>query len=348
MQNKYSDTKIVWFSNKLQSFRKNVLVAPIYVRVKPTNRCNQSCHFCVYKNSYGMHETFKQVDELSTKKLIELYKDFKDIGVKATTLSGGGEPLLHPEIDKIMQVILDYNIDLSIITNGTFLKDKSAELLTHAKWVRVSVNYSDFKMFAKTRSKAKYQYLSIVKNIENFAKVKPKTCDLSINYIIDKYNYNQLLQAAKFYKELGVEIIRFSPVWMPDFIHYHSKLKDKVEKQLIQARYLLQNNNFKIFDSYNVSINPKIRDYSRCFIIETIPVIGADGNVYTCHNKAYDNTGLIGSIKNRTFSSLWFSKETQNFFETFNAKETCKHQCANDNKNLFLHSLMNNYGDNFV
>ena len=82
--------------------------------------------------------------------------------------------------------------------------------------------------------------------------------------------------------------------------------------------------------------------------MQIIPVIGADYNVYNCHNKSYTDDGKIGSIKNRSFRDLWTSTEALRFFETFNPQEHCQCQCANDKKNIFIHEMINCYGDNYV
>ena len=49
-------------------------------------------------------------------------------GVKAVTFSGGGEPLVYPYITETMEKVLDAGIDLSIITNGSMLKGRNAQL----------------------------------------------------------------------------------------------------------------------------------------------------------------------------------------------------------------------------
>jgi hypothetical protein len=82
--------------------------------------------------------------------------------------------------------------------------------------------------------------------------------------------------------------------------------------------------------------------------MQTVPVVGADQMVYACHNKAYDNTGVIGSIKDQSFRDLWFSEEAAKVFNTLNPKVSCQHQCANDMKNIFLHDLIDGKPDNFV
>ena len=62
--------------------------------------------------------------------------------------------------------------------------------------------------------------------------------------------------------------------------------------------------------------------------------IGGDLKVYTCCNNAYNETGEIGSIKDKSFKDFWFSEEKQKFFRNFNAKR-CE-RCMFNNKNRFI------------
>ena len=82
--------------------------------------------------------------------------------------------------------------------------------------------------------------------------------------------------------------------------------------------------------------------------MQTVPVIGADQNVYACHNKAYDNTGLMGSIKDQSFKQMWFSDATKKYMETFNARQKCMHECSNDRKNIIINQVLDASTDNFV
>jgi len=82
--------------------------------------------------------------------------------------------------------------------------------------------------------------------------------------------------------------------------------------------------------------------------METIPVVGADLGIYTCHNKAYDNAGKVGTVANNRFKDMWFSDKTKRFFDNFNAKISCQHECSNDGKNKLINSLVDASVDNFV
>ena len=126
--------QIFSFPDKIASFRDDIITAPIYVRIKPTNICNHACRFCVYSDGTtrpkdrpdlhlqaGMHTSMNERDVMPRDKALELIEDLSNIGTKAVTFSGGGEPLLHKDIVEIMTKTLSSGLDLSIITNGQLL-----------------------------------------------------------------------------------------------------------------------------------------------------------------------------------------------------------------------------------
>ena len=64
-------------------------------------------------------------------------------------------------------------------------------------------------------------------------------------------------------------------------------------------------------------------------------MIGADLNVYSCHDKAYNiASGKLFSIKNRRFKTAWFSDKSH--FFRINPKTDCMHHCAVNQKNLII------------
>ena len=161
----YGTSKILRHPAKLQSFVKDKVEAPVYVRFKPTNICNHHCYYCAYDSNSpsGVDRTL----QLSREKVMETIDNFKEMGVRAVTFSGGGEPLIFPHIAEAMKKILDYSIDLSIITNGQSLNGEKAKLLAKAKWVRISLDSSDAKIFSETRGVPETWFDELVENIKN-------------------------------------------------------------------------------------------------------------------------------------------------------------------------------------
>ncbi len=136
----YSQLKIFYHQETLKRLLNGERCSPVYIRIKPTNRCNHNCNYCHYKNAYLDLDQYSPVDEIPRDKMLQIVQDMADMGVKAVTFSGGGEPLLYPYIEETMERLLENGIDLSVITNGSLLRGKKAEILAHAKWVRISID----------------------------------------------------------------------------------------------------------------------------------------------------------------------------------------------------------------
>lgn len=361
-QNKYSDYKIFAFPEKVQSFREGKVTAPLYVRIKPINRCNHACHWCVYSDGTlrpkdrpdkhlkaGMHETMKEQDIMPTEAAIGLIDDLADIGVKAVTFSGGGEPLLHKDIASIMSRTIDNKIALSIITNGQLLNNDRADILGHAKWVRVSMDYTSAQQMVNSRNVPERFFTGVLKNLEIFSKNKQKSCDIGINFIITRDNYEGIVPFAKQLKDCGVENVRFSPVYVTNFKQYHEPIASRVIEQLAECQSFCDEN-FSINTTYDLDSPSKsaVRPFNRCLYAQTTCVVGADLNIYACHNTAYSKHGLIASIKDRKFSDAWFSEEVKEWHDKFRPCNVCHHECANHNKVALYEKLATDSYDAFV
>ncbi|MBT4165916.1 radical SAM protein [archaeon] len=351
VKNVYNASKLAFHGRKLNDFYRGKISAPIYVRIKPTNKCNHRCFYCSYVpgNDCPVSEEINFMDEIPREKLLEILSDFKEIGVKAITFSGGGEPLIYPHIVEVMRKAKELDIEISIITNGQELKGGKAEVLKDSAWVRISAGEIDAETFEVVRKRPKEWFYSLGENIKEFSKIKSPDCELGINYVVTDKNYMNVYEAAKYFKELGVNHIKFTPVYMhTDFFGYHEPFKESVLEQLKRARDDFDGEGFIIYDTYEndfelTSVNE--RRYDKCFIMQTVPVIGADSCVYFCHDKTYTKHGMLGSLKERSFRDLWFSEEAERIFETLNPKFACRHHCTYDSRNLLCKNLIENFED---
>ena len=361
--NRYSDLKILNFPEKIQSFRDGRVTAPIYVRIKPTNRCNHGCRWCCYSDGSkrpkdlgigdhlqsGMHEDMREQDTMPTDKAMELVADLKAMGVRAATLSGGGEPLAHKGIVQIMDAIIAADIDLSMITNGQLLTGLRAASLRKAKWVRVSIDYWDAPSMVASRNVEPWAFQAVMNNLGAFA-ASGTDCDLGVNFIVTRENASHLFEAASMLKVSGVANVRFSPVYVQGFQAYHRPIEAAVLSQIEHATRLTSDR-FSVSSTYDLASPTKgdERPFKRCFYAETVPVIGADLGVYTCHNGAFSEKHRIGSIANRSFRDLWESPETAAWFTAFRPCVSCAGmECANHNKVALINQIVEPATDAFV
>ena len=116
-----------------------------------------------------------------------------------------------------------------------------------------------------------------------------------------------------------------------------------------RCRRELEDDNFKVYDSYDIDFQSQSSQSEKCYIQQIIPVIAGDSNVYSCHNKAYDKTGLIGSIKKQSFKDLWYSDKTKEVFDSFSPLKSCQGQiCSANARNIIITEIMNADGVNFI
>ena len=241
----YSYLKIFHHADLLKKIENGERIAPIYIRIKPTNICNENCYYCHYKNAYLTLDEYNPTDFIPREKMLEIIDDLREIGTKAVTFSGGGEPLAYPYITETMQKVLDSGIDLSIISNGMLLKDDNAKILSQAKWVRLSIDSCRAETYSQLRGVPITWFETLCKNIENFAKIKNSDCELGVNFVVAKDNHNDILEMAKLMKSLGVNHVKFAPLCSNETEKYHAPFMEQVMRDLRQAQNLNDGNNTK-------------------------------------------------------------------------------------------------------
>ena len=94
----------------------------------PTNRCNLNCVVCFCKDR-------DKNEEIGIGEIKNLLNDSYELGCKAIDLTGGGEPLMHPEINEIIKYAHGVEIGVSLVTNGLLLD----RLEVGVRWSRISL-----------------------------------------------------------------------------------------------------------------------------------------------------------------------------------------------------------------
>jgi len=354
---KYSKYKIFHFQDKIDSLPidVDVIKAPVHIRIKPTNVCNHACWYCSYQSLDDIQLAKNMVvkDMIPKDKMIEIIDDCIDMKVKAITFSGGGEPFLYPYLLEVVQKLSKSDIKFSSLTNGSKLKGKLAEVFAHnAEWVRISIDGWDDKSYSEYRKVKDGSFSKLIENIRNFKKFKGK-CSLGISYIIDNKNYNHIYDVIKLMRDAGADSFKLSPCIVDDSGRtnniYHKPIFEKTKEEINRAIKDFSSETFEIYDTYHALEEKFKKDYEYCPYLQILPIIGADLNVYTCQDKAYNlDTGILGTIKDLSFKKFWFNDKSK-FFKT-NPSEVCNHHCISNEKNKIILEYLNSDKDhlNFV
>lgn len=339
----YSDLKIFYHSEKIRDILSEKRTAPIYVRIKPTNTCNQNCYYCSSKDDNVPEE--RKLDYYASipwEKLQEIICDLGDMGVKAVTFSGGGEPLIYPHIEDALRLVKEKGIDYSIISNGQALEGQKAELLADAKWIRISLESACAETYEKIRRVHTFE--KVIDNIRNFVKIKSPECTIGINCVVTQDNYKEIYDLCKLASEIGVNNIKLSPMRLDGSLNqYHSAIEDDVQRQILRAKQDFENQQFTIIDKYDgdSSLNEVYeKPYHRCMIQEVFTVIGADCKMYLCHQRAYTRDGDIADLRNQSFKEAWYAEETVRKVRELDVCKACNFRCVFDERNELLNQLL--------
>ena len=342
MGNLYTPLKIFHFQEKLDSLPRQVqkILPPLHVRIKPTNACNHRCRYCAYRaDRLQLGQDMKIADAIPRAKMLEIIEDIIEMGVKAVTFSGGGEPLIYPHLPEALRLLADSPVKFATLTNGALLKGAVAELFArHGAWVRISLDGWDGESYARYRGVHTDVFKMLLDNIKKFKQMEGP-CLLGISYIIDQDNHNHVREMITRLKDLGVDSVKLSPCIVDNDGErnnaYHRPFFADTKEQISRAHSELADNNFEIFDAYHELDKKFDKNYDWCPYCQVLPVIGADQRVYTCQDKAYNlKTGLVGSIRDQRFRAFWQADKGK-FFKT-NPAGDCRHHCVANKKNKLV------------
>jgi len=158
-----------------------------YILIHITNKCNLKCRHC-YIDKKGM-----DMDLNVFGRVIEEFYNMGGIKVMIT----GGEPLLHPEVKEILRITANYGIRLELLTNGTVINEKNAELIR--KYVdEVQISIDGVKGHDKLRGEWSLEKtLNGIKFLEGV--------DLSVATMITRFNRDEFDKIQEIVSELGAK-----------------------------------------------------------------------------------------------------------------------------------------------
>lgn len=342
----YTKMKVFHFKDKIDSLSQSVenILPPTHIRIKPTNVCNHNCTYCAYRASnQKLGSDMNNRDSIPSDKMNKIIEDMEEIGVKAVTFSGGGEPFCyHDLLDTVKKLSLT-KIKFASLTNGSRLKGEISEIFAHCgTWIRISIDGWDSKSYSEYRDVGENEFAKVMTNLEDFSKLGGK-CYLGVSIIVDLKNSVHIYELTKRLKDIGVNSVKIAPCIVSNEgkvnNEYHRTIFNKVKEQINTAIENLSDETFEIFNSYHDQLNTFEKKYTWCPYIQITPVIGADMNVYSCHDKAYTEEGVLGSISNLRFKDFWMTGKSK-FFE-INPEKDCNHHCMVNQQNKMIHEFIN-------
>jgi wyosine [tRNA(Phe)-imidazoG37] synthetase (radical SAM superfamily) len=328
----------------MEALSNRQVAIPVHVRVKPTNVCNHNCWYCAYRtDDLALGGEMVEKDSIPEQRMLALAREFVEIGVKAVTFSGGGEPLLYKPLPDVIEILAAGGVRVAALSNGSNLKGRVADVFAqHGTWIRISLEAWDNESYTKSRGAKPNDFSRLLDNMREFSSRDTK-CVLGVSLIVGQDNAQHVAEICALMKGCGANHVKVSGAVVSNDAAgnnaYHLPIKDEVARQITQAMQL-GDSRFSVINHYHELERRFDKVYTWCPFLQFLTVVGADQYVYTCQDKAYTDTGRMGSIAERSFKDFWFSVENQRFLYEFNPSVSCAHHCVSHTKNLAMHDYL--------
>lgn len=160
---------------------------PVLAQVVVTRKCNLSCGYC---NEYD-----KVSPPVDTELLFRYIDHLAALGTCIITFTGG-EPLLHPDLDKLVARVVSHNMVCTSITNGFLLSAQWVDRLNKAglELLQVSVDNLD----PNDSSQKSFNLLKKKLSVLHTAKFK-----VNINAVLGSSPIEETRELARQVRELG-------------------------------------------------------------------------------------------------------------------------------------------------
>jgi MoaA/NifB/PqqE/SkfB family radical SAM enzyme len=130
--------------------------------------------------------------------------------IKSIDFSGGGEPLLQPELPERIAEAKAAGCETGFLSNGLLLDRARLQQLLEAgvDWICISIDGADARMYEKIRIGSNFE--RVCGNVTNIAEERtgnvPKTM---INFVLMDLNIHQMEEIVRLTARLGVDQINF-------------------------------------------------------------------------------------------------------------------------------------------
>ena len=177
------------------------------LRISVTDRCNFRCTYCmpreVFDSSYRFlpHEAILSFEEIA-----RLARVFAGLGVNKLRLTGG-EPLVRRNLDRLVAMLVELPVEVTLTTNGSLLAKQAAALKKAGlDRVTVSLDSLDDATF-RAMNDADFPVARVIEGIETAAAAG--LGPVKINMVVKRgVNDQSIVQMAERWRGTG-HIIRF-------------------------------------------------------------------------------------------------------------------------------------------
>lgn len=290
--NPFNSNKILIWREWLEGCRDGNFLPPITIDIDPSGKCNLNCIWCNF-----MDYNNENPQNLPEEHLIRIADFAKEWGVKSAHILGGGEPLMNPGTEALIQRLRQNNIPSGMITNGILLKSSLRKTISSCcRWIGISMDSGTADTYTVVKGiDNKKVFDNVIDNIANLCDTinqEKSTCSVCYKYLLHPKNAKDIFIAAKLAKSLGVNDFHIRPAGWENINNKavsefdFSDILEEIDMQIEQAR-ALETDSFHVYGIQHKFAPNKQRkiNYSKCLASPIVLVFGADGNCHLCGDR---------------------------------------------------------------
>ncbi|WFR55443.1 radical SAM protein [Anaerocolumna sp. AGMB13025] len=273
--------------------------------IEITNVCNLACSFCPVT---GREAEFMKIDDFhKILDQIKPYAEFLYFHVK-------GEPLLHPELDKFLDISYQKGFKVNITTNGTLISKVKDLLLDKPSLRQINISLHSFDGNQNMNHKAAY-----MENIISFIKEARKKTNIIIS-----------LRLWNLERDNQINLTNNKNREILTVLEQEFNLPYQIQDVVISARgiklgerlYLNQDHEF----TWPGLGEPEDEGIGFCHGLRNQAAILVDGTVIPC---CLDGEGIIelGNIHETEFSKIIESNRAAALYNGFTNRQAVEELC---------------------
>jgi radical SAM protein with 4Fe4S-binding SPASM domain len=306
------------------------------MKVYLTRRCNLRCWMCgAWTDGHGGYE------ELSAAEVNRAVMQAKALGLVNLKLFGG-EPMLRPDVEGIVEHAAGLGIRCSLTTNGTLLTEERARVLVEAGLAELdlSLDASDPALHDEIRGMPG-TWTRAVRGLQWVAahredtQVSGRRVSIRVNAVVMRQNYEDMPRLVEMLSDLGADEIVLNPVVLQDgnpravasqyalsredISHYNQEVAPWVRKADSSGRLSGGADSLYLYGTSEEDIENAARgqyvDRLRvgcCFKPWYYTVVRENGDVVGC-NTVKHAMARMGNVREMTVEEIWQSEKYRAF-----------------------------------
>src|SRR3989344_2600904 len=291
------------------NFKYRALGFPYVALIEVGSYCNLRCPTCP-----------TPADKICRKKELMTFDNFKKVidhikdSIHVVLLYFTNEPLLNPDIARMVQYAHQNNLYTEISTNAVLLNKEKTKDLLESQLDRIIIDLDGMTKDSYEQFRVGARFENVLENIKYFCQqkqiLKLKKPFIELQFVLTKLNQNEVEDIKKIAKDLKVNNLCIRSFNLGEYAYSEKEIKElsgkffpDSAKYQQKIRYERQGDKLKIK-------NPLLE----CPLAKSHFVVLVDGSVVMC---CYDLRGeyVYGNVFSQKLKEIWFNREVRKMRE---------------------------------